>query len=216
MKHQEILFCFLVASVSFINCASIEEEEIKASKLMQELNAKHIIEANKMATANWNYESNMTQANEDVKIEVQKANAEFAKNNALKLLSFRIDDFKNETLKRMVKKIINIGDAILDEPEFTELKQAILKMQTNYATTKVPSFEDKNVLFSLEPEITRIFETSTNPDELKYYWEKWHDLAGKPSRKEFWKYVNLRNQAAWKNSECDDKSFSRFIHKSSD
>lgn len=204
MKHLKVLICFLATFIAVIKCSSVEQDEKEASKLVQELNGKQLVEGNKMSEASWNYESNMTQANEDRKMEVQKAFAEFVKNNAIKLLQFQFNDFQNATLKRMMKSLTNIGDAILDEPDFVAIKQAVLRMQTNYATAKVPSYKDEKILFSLEPEITNVFETSTDPDELKHYWKAWYNLAGKPNRKDFWKYVNLRNKAAWKNSERNE------------
>lgn len=44
---------------------------------------------------------------------------------------------------------------------------------------------------------------SENPDELKYYWEQWYNLAGTPTKKDFAAYVRLKNAAARLNSKCN-------------
>lgn len=54
-------------------------------------------------------------------------------------------------------------------------------------------------IFSLS-ELTEILDKSEDPEELKYYWEQWYNLAGKPVRKHFDKYVELNKEAAILNS----------------
>lgn len=196
MKHPKLLLFFFQSIVGVINCIDLAHEENEVSKLVQEFNDKQIIEVNKLVQANWDYVTNLTTDNAIKKKDEQEKYANFCKSFALKLLNYHSESFQNETLKRIIKKVTNIGDAMLDRSDFNELKDAIMKMERNYATAKVPSYVNAQQLLSLEPEITNIFEESRNPDELKYYWVKWHDLAGKPSKDDFFDYVRLRNKAA--------------------
>lgn len=223
MKQLENLLFFLLGFIIVINCNDVDREEREALELVQEINYKQIIEVNRLTQAEWNYVTNLTTENAAKKQFAAEEYAKFIKNSAMMLLNFNTADFKNATLKRIIDKLTNIGDAILDPLDFNKMKDSIMKMQSNYATAKVPSFTDKNIMYSLEPEITTILESSRNPDELKYYWEQWYELTGKPSRGNFYKYCNLRNKAAKKLSKCcerlqstqvvEDSSFNRFYKR---
>lgn len=96
-------------------------------------------------------------------------------------------------------------------------------METNYAKIRVCSFYDRaNCTLQLEPgsetinimhfllnllastlnlEIESILAESEDPEELKYYWEQWYNLAGTPTKNNFATYVRLKNQAARLNSK---------------
>lgn len=50
-------------------------------------------------------------------------------------------------------------------------------------------------------EIESILAESEDPEELKYYWEQWYNLAGTPTKNNFATYVRLKNQAARLNSK---------------
>lgn len=50
-------------------------------------------------------------------------------------------------------------------------------------------------------EITEILASCRNPEELKYYWLEWYNKAGRPTRKDFQKYVDIANEAALLNSK---------------
>lgn len=202
MKQLENFLFFLFGFITVISCNNLDREEKEASELVQEINNKQIIEVNRVTLADWNYVTNLTTENAAKKQFAAEEYAKFVKNSAMKLLKFNSADFMNATLKRIIDKLTNIGDAILDSTDFNKMKDAVMTMQSNYATAKVPSFADKNIMYSLEPEITTILESSRNVDELKYYWEQWYELTGKPSRGNFYKYINLRNKAAKKLSKC--------------
>lgn len=58
--------------------------------------------------------------------------------------------------------------------------------------------------FSWNLELTEILLKSEDPEELKYYWTQWYDLAGTPTRKDFETYLQLNKEAANLNSEFDN------------
>lgn len=207
MKQLENSLFFLLGFIfiAIINCNDVDREEREASELVQEINDKQIKEVNRLTQADWNYVTNLTNQNAAKKQFAAEMYAKFVKNSATELLKFNTADFTNATLKRIIDKLTNIGDAILDVPDFNKMKDAIMSMQSNYATAKVPSFTDNNIMYSLEPEITTILESSRNADEMKYYWEQWYKLTGAPSRGNFYKYINLRNKAAKRLSECCER-----------
>lgn len=205
MKHLENSLFFLLGFITVIKSNDVDREEKEASKLVQEINDRQIIEVNRLTLAEWNYVTNLTTENAEKKQIAAEVYAKFVKNSAMELLNINSADFTNATLKRIIDKLTNIGDAILDPTEFNKMKEAVMAMQSNYATAKVPSFADENIMYSLEPEITTILESSRNADELKYYWEQWYEMTGKPSRGNFYKYINLRNKAVKKLSKCCER-----------
>lgn len=46
-----------------------------------------------------------------------------------------------------------------------------------------------------------ILMKSVDPEELKYYWQEWYDIAGKPMRTNFEKHIPLKNEVARANGE---------------
>lgn len=204
MEQLKLTAFFFVVVITFTNGGGISEEEAKALKLVQEINAEQMIESNKASEARWNYESDMTLEHELKQKRALEKYALFNKDVAMRLKDFDIDHFHNETLKRLIRKMTDIGDSVLDAKKFTDLKDAIMNMKNIYAKTKIPCYKDERTLYSLEPEITNILESSKDPEELKYYWTRWYDLTGRPNRRDFWTYVNLRNLAAEANGEFDE------------
>lgn len=49
-------------------------------------------------------------------------------------------------------------------------------------------------------ELTEILAKSDDPEELKYYWTQWYDLAGTPTRKDYEIYLGLNKEAALLNN----------------
>lgn len=154
-----------------------DHDENEASKSVRDTGDKHIIVLNKLSQANWNYVINLTTANAIKKKDGQLEYADFAKPAALRPLNYHVDCFRNETLRRIIKRLTSIGDAIPNEGDFNEFKEAIMRMEANYATATVPSYNDANKPVRLEPEITKVFGESRDFDEPEYYWVKWHDLT---------------------------------------
>uniref|UniRef100_A0A1A9ZMY1 DNA helicase n=1 Tax=Glossina pallidipes TaxID=7398 RepID=A0A1A9ZMY1_GLOPL len=119
-------------------------------------------------------------------------------------------------LKRQAVILSDIGADVLDPEDFVTLQNAISKMHTNYASTKVCSFENPYLCsMSLGPHIQGKLGQSRDPEELEHCWTEWHNKAGTPMRKQFTKYVELTRLAAKLNSIqnlCYDTT-KRFLEK---
>lgn len=46
-----------------------------------------------------------------------------------------------------------------------------------------------------------ILMKSVDPEELKYYWQEWYNIAGKPMRGNFENHIPLKNEVARANGE---------------
>lgn len=191
--------------MSTIKCSeeSLKEQEIEAKKYVEDnILAKLPNERFIVSEANWAYATNITDETQELKSKAEAAFAKFLKDSAVPLTNYKWNNFKDEELKRKIKKLVKLGDAFLSESKFKELDKTVTEMQSNYAKVKVESFADKSKELPLEPEISDILTKSRDPDELKYYWVKWHDQAGTVSKENFFKYAALKNEAARLNSEC--------------
>ncbi|XP_037038832.1 angiotensin-converting enzyme-like [Bradysia coprophila] len=182
----------------------LEDEEIQAQEYIQELNYEIQMRRNQEANAEWNYYSNITDETERRKLEVSTENAKFYKEKAKETLKYNFHAYQNDDLKRQFEKLTKLGYAALSDDKYRELQSAITSMETNYAKIKVCSFSDRsNCTLQLDPEIESIFAESQNPEELKYYWEQWYNLAGTRTKKDFTTYVRLKNEAARLNNFTD-------------
>jgi hypothetical protein len=65
-----------------------------------------------------------------------------------------------------------------------------------FNTAKVPSFKDRNVSVSLDPQIETIFAKSRDLEELEYYWTQFRAATGQKMRSLFLEYLDLENEAA--------------------
>ncbi|KAG5677065.1 hypothetical protein PVAND_006849 [Polypedilum vanderplanki] len=216
-----LILKFVLSLVVLTNCLSNDEQaaEKLVEKICDELKTK-MYETN---VASWNHATNLTNDNEKKKEDAELKMAKYNKKAALELLKFDYKNFKNETLKRLMSKMTMIGDNILDEKDFRELSSAISQMQSNFAKFKIGCFKNKNELLEFEPDIIEILLKSRDPDELEYYWTNFYNLAGTPSVKNFYKYVELRNKAAVKNkfkdgsemwlSNYEDENFEKNIEE---
>lgn len=122
-----------------------------------------------------------------------------------KISRYNYNDFNDKSLKRRFKMMTNLGDELLSQFKYSELRTIIHGMEQNYAEMMVPkygndSMEDEDYL-SLYPDITRIMEKSRDPEELKYYWLQWYTELGRQNKEQYFDYVELRNEAAKLNSE---------------
>lgn len=195
----EIFLCLAVL-LTLAECyRSRSTEDREAEEIVDEINARQIVEVNKVTTAAWNYATNLTDYNANFEKIAQEAYAKFDRESAERLQKFKSKTFPNETLNRLIKKLTKIDDSVLKAEDFAELKSATSRMKSRYAKAKIPNFSNGKPI-SLEPEITEKLLKSKHPDELKYYWVQWHDAAGTPSKDDFFKYVAMRNKAAKLNS----------------
>lgn len=199
MEKVKILLVILSAILTVVTSHS--NEEVEVGKYVDEVCEIFKKKSYETSIVSWNFESNITDYNQKKNAEQQEKYAEYSKSVAMELLKHDYNSFENVTLKRLIKRLVDIGDDILEVNDFRQLRDLISKMQGNYAKVKIPSYRDKTVLFQLEPEITEILVESSDPNELEYYWTQWYDLAGTPCKENFFKYVELKNKAARLNSK---------------
>ncbi|XP_017782037.1 PREDICTED: angiotensin-converting enzyme-like [Nicrophorus vespilloides] len=175
-----------------------DEYEKKASKIFYD-----------QALADWNYATDITNKNSDLVTEQTLITAKFEKdvfNEWFK--DAKLDEFKNESVKRQLKFLKIVGDAALDETELTKYTKVMNNMTETYSTAKICPFKkqkcdiDKEGL-SLEPGIESIMSKSNDVDELLYFWTKWRNATGTQLVSPFKVYVNYSKKIGERNGFND-------------
>ena len=115
---------------------------------------------------------------------------------------FHASKLQNQDLKRKLKMLSNIGASALPKEKLEKYNKITTKMAKIYSTAKVPAYEDKSKMLSLDPGITEVLAKSTDPEELEYYWTEWRRVTGREMRHLYVEYVELSNEAArWENMQ---------------
>ncbi|GAU88092.1 hypothetical protein RvY_00850-3 [Ramazzottius varieornatus] len=159
-------------------------------------------------TASWNYQTNITDANEAAMLAASANSAAFtqAKSHEMEAIFNATDVLQlNKTERRVFEKLSKLGDAALEAGDFNSLKTLIANMEKTYSTAKV--CKDRGIRLDmakcpekhqleLEPHIKDILDKSRDPEEMKYLWHAWRDATGKKMRKDYISYIGLKNKAA--------------------
>ncbi|UYV61432.1 hypothetical protein LAZ67_1004811 [Cordylochernes scorpioides] len=103
--------------------------------------------------------------------------------------SFAWKNLTDPLVRRQFQKLAVLGDAVLPEDKYAEFLRIAADMKDIYSQAKVDNL-------SLDPDLTRIFASSRNADDLKKYWVGWRDATGKNIRSQYVKFVELSNEAA--------------------
>ena len=99
-----------------------------------------------------------------------------------------------ESQRRQFERLGFLGFSVLDENEGIEFKNIQIQMEKIYSVATIEMDAGRNL--SLEPDLNKIYATSTNESLLKDIWIKWRDQTGKEIRKHFIDYIRLGNKAA--------------------
>lgn len=228
-----LLIALLVAIVGVLHAGIVKRatlndilptKEAKAVAALARCEQRYQVAKAKQTHAAWAYGSNLTEFNQQRKIEASAEFAEVAKTVARELNQYDYRSFRSEDVKRRFKKLTTLDKAALPEDKFTERMEAVASMESNYAKIKLCSYRDRsNCSLTLDPEITEIMATSRDPEELKYYWVEWFDKAGKPTKPAFQKYLDLTKEMAKLNGydngadlwlkEYDDPTFEQQVER---
>ncbi|XP_070538259.1 angiotensin-converting enzyme-like [Ptychodera flava] len=199
-----IIWC-LVSCTPFDTRGQKITDENQAIQFLREVSDQAEIVRYHSVMANWIYNTNITDYNEQKMLEASSVLAEFDKEARHNASLFDISGFDEDTI-RQFEFLLYIGSAALSSEDKLEYDTIISKMKRTYSTAKVCGRPGHNPseCFSLEPDLTRILADSRDYDELLWCWEGWRDEAGKPTRDDYTQFVELANKAAKANDEKFD------------
>ncbi|KAL3276706.1 hypothetical protein HHI36_012076 [Cryptolaemus montrouzieri] len=189
-----VVFCFLTCSCSD---PEIEEEEINARAFMDILNAETGEDINLLSNLEWDYATNLTDANLKRKTQFAADMSVRVKVRWEEVMKYNWKAFSDPTLKRQFMLYSLLGDAALSKDEIVSLHRIIGDMSKIYSTAKICDYSDKTQCnLSLEPDIVEIHANSRDEAELKHVWVSWRDAVGPHIRNMYRDYVHLLNKTA--------------------
>ncbi|XP_064597980.1 angiotensin-converting enzyme-like [Liolophura sinensis] len=179
----------------------IEEYDVKAQEFYY---------ASSLAA--WNYNTNLTDHNQNLMIQASLAAAAFDKEASLNASRFDDNAFTNTTLKRLFSKIKDIGTAAMRDPDKLErLSKVNADMENIYSTGKV-MIDGKE--HSLDPELTKLLASSRNYTKLLIAWVGWRNATGKKMKNLYEEFVTLSNEAISDNGYPDTGDYWRSWYES--
>ncbi|UYV61418.1 hypothetical protein LAZ67_1004778 [Cordylochernes scorpioides] len=110
--------------------------------------------------------------------------------------SFAWKNLTDPLVRRQFQKLVVLDDGFLTEDEHAEFFRIAAEMEDIYSQAKVDNL-------SLDPDLTRIFASSRNAEDLEKYWVGWRDATGKKIRSQYVKFVELSNEVARANGFND-------------
>ncbi|XP_039290587.1 angiotensin-converting enzyme-like isoform X2 [Nilaparvata lugens] len=203
-----IFVCFVLSTrvVQSVDPEEDQDAEVEGRDYMAKLNKEMALLSNKQVKAAWAYDSNITEHNKELKLNVSLETAKVVKERWLNTIRFPWQSFKDEDLKRQFKKMSILGTAALPDDKYEKLENTITTMTSIYAEAKLCPYGDTSntdCQLSLEPEISEKLAKSRSPDELKHYWVEWRNSTGRKCRNLYTEYVTLMNEAAKLNNFTD-------------
>ncbi|UYV61425.1 hypothetical protein LAZ67_1004792 [Cordylochernes scorpioides] len=149
------------------------------------------------ALAVWKYMTNLTETNKNAMIAEFQRFAVFQKEMWRQATSFAWKNLTDPLVRRQFQKLAVLDDAFLPKDQYAEFFRISADMEDIYSQAKVDNL-------SFDPDLTRIFASSRNVEELKKYWVGWRDATGKKIRSQYIKFVELSNEAAQANGKSRD------------
>jgi len=178
------------------------ELEAKASAFVEDAEKQLEADAIEATFASWNYESNITDHNQQISLAASKKSGLLTKKLGKEAQAFDLTQVKNEDVRRKLKLMKNLGTSALPEAKLERFNQLVSDMGSTYSKAKVLK-RGGSEFWSLEPELTEVMASSRDPDELQYYWEQWREKSGKMIKGNYHEYIDLYNEAAKLNGFSD-------------
>ncbi|XP_046389706.1 angiotensin-converting enzyme-like [Ischnura elegans] len=193
-----------------LTVAEVPTEEQLTSFLFGEFEEAASKACNIFNKAQWDYNTDVS--NPETLKALQKETATFSafeKEQWLKWFKgLKWETFKNETVKRQIRKLAVLGVAALEPDDLAKLKQLENVMTGVYSTAKVcpfkkPSCDITKDGLPLDPDLEKIMASSRDYNELLHVWKGWRDATGAKMKNDYQSYVELSNQAAKLNGFAD-------------
>ncbi|XP_078079873.1 angiotensin-converting enzyme [Mustelus asterias] len=153
----------------------------------------------KSVSASWDYNTNLTEYNQQKQINASLEEQNFVElwaSKAKELFNDIKNNFTDKTLTKLINNIGILGAANLPLNERKQYNTILSKMDSIYSTAKVCPPKQESNCWSLEPDLVEIMAKSRSYKKLLYVWEGWHNSAGNPLRDKYTEFVKLSNKAS--------------------
>ena len=132
------------------------EVEAKASAFVDDAEKQLEADAIESTFASWNYESNITDHNQQISLAASKKSGLLAKKLGKEAQAFDLTQVKSEDVRRKLKLMMrNLRTSALPEAKLERFNQLVSDMGSTYSKAKVTKRGGSD-LWSLEPELTEV------------------------------------------------------------
>ncbi|XP_013379232.1 angiotensin-converting enzyme [Lingula anatina] len=187
--------------------AGVEE---KAEAWLKDYNTKLAVRSGIACNLNWNYETNISNANakkiENNQVEQAEWNRKKAQ-EAREWLKKKTSKFSEDTLRQF--KLITMDASLRDDADVRRMSYLLSQMESIYDKGKVCRPHSEASCLPLEPDLVNLMMTSRDYDELLWAWKSWRDVTGPPIRDLYREFVVFQNKAAKENGFADMGEFWR-------
>jgi len=202
-QNQRLTSCVLLIS-TLVTKSSAQGEPLSSARSLEQRAFLFIEDAEKQLEADavestfasWNYESNITDANQKISLAASEKSGLLTKKLGKEAQQFDISQIQNKDTVRKLKLMKNLGTSALADDKLKRFNKLVSDMGSTYSKAKVPQLNSPSTLYSLEPELTEIMSKSRDHNELRYYWEQWREESGKQIKSKYHEYIDLYNEAA--------------------
>ncbi|XP_061248289.1 angiotensin-converting enzyme-like protein Ace3 isoform X2 [Bos javanicus] len=190
-------------SLLVLFCCAVAQGDQDSDQLYNETVAKAFLEFyertaqvvwNQFMAAAWNYVTNITKKNQEEMLYKDVEKSQHTLYFGTRARMFKIANFQDSDVKRMLSKLLNVDKAALPKEELREYNEILAYMETTYSMAQVCLNEGP--CLPLEPDLEEVMATSRDQKELLWAWQGWRDAVGRQLRMTFERYVQLSNKAA--------------------
>ena len=142
------------------------ELEAQALAFVQDAEKQLEADAIEATFASWNYESNITEHNQQISLAAAKKSGLLTKKLGKEAQAFDLTQVKDKDVKRKLKLMKNLGTAALPNAKLERFNKLVSDMGSTYSKAKVEKRGDSGTLWSLEPELTEVDEVTLTKDNL--------------------------------------------------
>ena len=197
MQLKIAFFLALVAVIApFLCSAAVDQaEEDRALAFLKKFNNETPIEDFKSTVASWNYATNITSHNKEVKTNASLAFSAFYKQMRQNASKFNVDKLSTDTKRQM--QFITSTATPKDAAVLKQVTELEATMEGIYSTGKVND-TDGNML-ELDPDLYKILSDNRDYERLLFVWKGWRDAVGPKVRPLYKQFVELKNKGAKEN-----------------
>ena len=192
LKIAFILVLCAVIIPFHCSAAVVRAEETKALAFLKKYNKEAPIEKRKFMELAWNYDTNITDHNSNLKTTGSLVLTAFQNKMRETASKFDVSKLSADT-KRQIKSITSSAIP-KDKAVLRRMTERISKMERIYSTGKVE--DNDGTELALEPDLWNIMATTRDYDRLQFAWKGWRDAVGPKLRPLYKEFVKLKNQGA--------------------
>ncbi|CAF1022627.1 unnamed protein product [Didymodactylos carnosus] len=156
------------------------------------------------ALLSWNYETNITQENEEKQIKQKLITTPFSRQTLPIIKKFnKYMKYSTDYDLKRIYGLAALGTVVKDDRDVEKGSQLHSQMDSIYSTATVCELKDPNECYQLTPMLENLMHVEKDYDRLLWAWKGWHDECGNKIRPIYLDYINLLTKNIQENGYQD-------------